>query len=243
MFSSLRIDSGATTKAMLIRIGMDLGTSAALGPVFPDGRFEYIPIPEWNRKTMETRTYANTTGHLGKRYSEYLPNRLWNKRLHHDPDFEACTYSESSVKRIYLRRMQKGDILAFYAGLKPFRVPGGKEGLYLIGYLVVDEMLDFDSMGEAERRSNSLQHAKNAHILATDLKGLVIIVGNRCALLDRAVKISRVGRDRRGGPNFKLSRKMEQLLGVGGSIQRSVPPKFVTSRRGVSNLMRILSLR
>ncbi len=31
-------------KAMLLRVGMDTGTDGALGPVFPDGSFEYIPF-------------------------------------------------------------------------------------------------------------------------------------------------------------------------------------------------------
>lgn len=224
----------------MIRIGIDLGTSAALGPIFPDGSFEYVPIPEWSPKSKESRTYRNTAGHLGKPYSVYLPRRLWNQRLHHDPDFEKCTYGESSVKRVYLRRMEKGDIIAFYAGLRPFGVRDGKEGLYLVGYLVVERVLDFDSMSREEVRRAVRLHSCNAHVLAHDLRGLVVLVGSRCRILDRAVLISRVGRDRRGAPNFKVSREMEQLLGISGSIQRSVPPKFITNPRGVRNLERLL---
>ncbi len=33
-------------KALLLRVGLDRGTGGALGPIYPDGTFEYIPIPE-----------------------------------------------------------------------------------------------------------------------------------------------------------------------------------------------------
>lgn len=46
---------------MLLRVGIDKGCGGALSPIFKDGSFEYIPIPELDHDTRETRTYQNTS--------------------------------------------------------------------------------------------------------------------------------------------------------------------------------------
>lgn len=33
-------------KAMLLRVGIDTGYGGTLGPIFEDGSFEFVPIPE-----------------------------------------------------------------------------------------------------------------------------------------------------------------------------------------------------
>lgn len=62
-------------KALLLRIGIDKGTDGALGPIFEDKSFEYIPISERHQSTEE-RTYRNTLGRKGQPLSTYLPKRL-----------------------------------------------------------------------------------------------------------------------------------------------------------------------
>lgn len=41
-------------KALLLRVGIDKGYGGCLAPIFRDGSFEYIPIPE-RRATSESR--------------------------------------------------------------------------------------------------------------------------------------------------------------------------------------------
>jgi Nucleotide modification associated domain 3 len=43
-------------KALLLRVGIDRGTGGGLGPIFPDGTFEYVPIPERKRTRITAAT-------------------------------------------------------------------------------------------------------------------------------------------------------------------------------------------
>lgn len=63
-------------KAMLLRVGIDKGAGGALGPIFEDGSFEYVPIPEDDPESIEDRTYKNTIGRAGKPLSTYLPKGI-----------------------------------------------------------------------------------------------------------------------------------------------------------------------
>jgi hypothetical protein len=38
--------SGGVRKILLLRVGIDMGCGGTLGPIFQDGTFEYVPIPE-----------------------------------------------------------------------------------------------------------------------------------------------------------------------------------------------------
>ena len=62
-------------KAMLLRIGIDSTAGGALGPIFDDGSFEYIPIPE-GCDSGERKTYRNIIGRKGKPLSEFLQMQL-----------------------------------------------------------------------------------------------------------------------------------------------------------------------
>ena len=107
-------------KALLLRVGIDKGSDGILGPIFSDGSFEYIPIPETDLNSHETRTYDNTKGRFGKYLSFYLPKKGKNKKIHFDPEFQTFTYGDIKTKAKYLSKLKKDDIIVFYAGLTPF---------------------------------------------------------------------------------------------------------------------------
>ena len=44
-------------KCFLLRVGIDKGFGGCPAPIFEDGTFEYVPIPEIN-VTTEKRVYA-----------------------------------------------------------------------------------------------------------------------------------------------------------------------------------------
>jgi len=75
-----------------------------------------------------------------------------------------------------------------------------------------------------------------------DTEDLVIIVGNKkkSRLLNKAILISQTKYDRNGKPYQAVSKKMEKMLGISGSIQRSIPPRFISSENNVSNLKSLL---
>lgn len=60
-------------KIALLRVGIDTGSGGIHGPLFQDGSFEYIPIPDG--LNQDNRTYGNTVGRYGKRLVEYFPGK------------------------------------------------------------------------------------------------------------------------------------------------------------------------
>jgi hypothetical protein len=231
-------------KAMLLRVGVDKGTDGALGPIFEDGTFEYIPMSE-NFQSKEQRTYASTIGSHGRPLSTYLPGKIDNRVIHFDPEFETFTYGDPTVKRKYLLKLQKEDLLVFYAGLTPFRNDKYKEALYLIGYFTVENVVDFNQLSEYEMGKYYLLYSNNAHLKRMDYpEDLVIIAGSRVnsRLLDNAILISQTKYDKKGKAYNAVSKEMEVSLGISGSIQRSIPPRFITSRDKLENLKHILRL-
>ena len=56
---------------VLLRIGIDTGSGGIHGPLFADGTFEYIPIPDGH--AIDERTYGNTAGRHGRNLIDYFP--------------------------------------------------------------------------------------------------------------------------------------------------------------------------
>jgi len=86
-------------------------------------------------------------------------------------------------------------------------------------------------------------YPNNAHLKRSCGTGdLIIIVGDKkkSRLLDKAVLISQTKYDKNGKPYQAVSKKMEKLLGISGSIQRSIPPRFISSENNVRNLKSLL---
>ena len=118
-------------------------------PVFPDGTFEFIPIPEDRDLTgrhavryRDLKSY-NRPGHD---LTEYVPQRLWGWPTHNDPEFDSFTYGdncETSPRAASLKRVEPGDFLFFLARLErhPRQQPRREYGFYLVGYLEVEEVL------------------------------------------------------------------------------------------------------
>ncbi|MDX1747726.1 MAG: hypothetical protein R3324_17465, partial [Halobacteriales archaeon] len=211
----------------LVGIGADSTNTEPIPPVDRSRAFEYIPIPEREGPggTVEERTYGNTKlRHRDGMVADYVerivpssdgPERtgtvLAEWPFHHDPNFDALTYGESTSRGAYvkkLRRLTPGDVVAFYTGL---RHPDSRfTHRYLIGYFSVTDVIDFQAIqtdgetarftdlpdGEQDRLVG--RHAANAHAkryLATGHlpsgNGLVIVDGEEPGgLLDRAIRIS-----------------------------------------------------
>ena len=234
--------SGKRMKAYLLRVGIDLGYGA-LGPIFEDNTFEFIPISE-RSPSREPRTYSTMNGHHGGVLADYLPRKLQQCPPHFDPEFSSNTYGDPSGKAKQLRKLQKGDLLVFYAGLQPWRHQRElKKGLYLIGFFCVDRVFDFQSIPKREQPTYRTLLRENAHMkrIHPAWEDLVIVQGSEESfLLDRAVLISRDGVDRRGRRLSVASNQFEQLTGVKGSLQRSQPPRWIRQTKHVKNLWKLL---
>jgi len=216
-------------KIALLRVGIDSGSGGIHAPLFADGSFEFIPIPD--DFGLDRRTYGNTRGRFMPSLLDYFPERMKarmaNQSVHYDPEFETFTYGDPTSPKAGLRRLEQGDLLVFYGGLQGFDHVSPPE-LYLIGYFEV--ML----AGIASHLSDSAIdlcranfHVMHQSVFARQKTRLILIKGgDGSRLFNRAVRISSTGTNRLGKPLKILSPKMAGIFGSFGgkeSIQRSNP--------------------
>jgi hypothetical protein len=198
---------------------MDLGFGG-LGPLFPDGTFEYVPIPE-SETTERTLFFRDIPARGGGSVARFVLVKYRESPSHYDPEFETFTYGDPTKnKRGQLLRLGSGDMLVFYAGLRPPEQTQGSK-LYIIGYLIVRQ-------AHAIRNTNpwpppTLERLwGNAHFRRKECdEGLVVVEGDpeRSRLLTRAVPLS--------DDSQKILPEMTKLLGVSGSVKRAGAGRWV----------------
>lgn len=217
-------------KVVLLRVGIDTGSGGMLGPIFADDSFEFIPIDA--RHDCLDRTYGNTEGRHNRDFIEYssknLREKMKNALLHFDPEFGTFTYGDPTTLKQSLKKLERGDLLIFYAGLKGWDNCKTPAGLYIIGYFVVETAGTYNDL----KRDGLLERfAKNWHILNKDERfdRLVLISGGTGSrLLDKAVRISALEKvlDKGGHPVFVLDSALQCHFGNFtelNAIQRSTP--------------------
>jgi hypothetical protein len=235
-------------KIVLLRVGADSGCTPlnANGPLLPDGRFEFVPIPDL-RVANEPRTYGNTIGRIGRPLADYFPERralIADTAMHVDPEFETCTYGSPTVMQHGLANLEVGDMLVLYGGLRPvaddgYPIPQLQHALYLLGYFEVEWAVRARDYAREELLSvfGENFHVRHDDIFRRDHKRLVLVKGGPGSrLLTKAVPISDRKPNRLGRPTFVLSDEMRNVFGPlsgGGFIERSAPrwidPSFVDS--------------
>ncbi|WP_226006928.1 hypothetical protein [Natrinema salinisoli] len=166
---------------VLAGVGADSTNVGALAPLYDDGRFEYVPIPEKTRETTESETLGSWPLRAGEGVAADLTTRITPQPvhdgtetvtgealeswpLHRDPNFEALTYGEHRTSGYVsrLRALEPGDVVGFYAGLR--RPDGDRTHRYLIGYFTVDGVAVVGpDTPPAEREAILEAHPDNAH--------------------------------------------------------------------------------
>ena len=224
-------------RVVLLRVGIDTGSGGIHAPLFRDGSFEYLPIPDnfgSGKQGIDERTYGNTMSRRGQPLVSYFPERrrtkMRDKPMHFDPEFETFTYGDpirSGPKRS-LAKLKAGDVLVFYAGLKGFDFDSSP-ALHIIGYFEVAAAgfaNDFSSSELNELFANNF-HVRHQTAFEEQKDRLILVKGgNGSRLLRRAERISVLGTNRVGKPLFRLSPEMQKIFGnFGGAtaIQRSTP--------------------
>jgi hypothetical protein len=229
-------------QVVLIRVGVDTGAGGIHGPLFADGSFEYIPIPDRFGSTngVDARTYGTVLGGKHEPLINYFPTRRRSKYkdqpIHFDPEFESFTYGDPSTLKSRLKTLQENDLLVFYAGLQGWdfhRDPA----LYIIGFFSVScaglpKQLT-ERFGSTKWREYFAKnfHVRHSVVFKDQKDRLVLVKGDQAKsrLLTRAVQISAVGKDRTGRDIHVLSPDMQKIFGhFDGhtSIHRS-PPRWV----------------
>ncbi len=173
------VGRAAARKALLLRVGMDRGAGGALGPIFDDGTFEYIPIPE-REETFDDRTYETLIGTHGLPLADFLPKRLARVHPHVDPDFKSLTYGDALPrKRRQLSRLDQKDLLVFYCGLAP-SPSADRPRLFIIGYFEIQSVFNLQASTIETDSGLRRRFSKTAHFLRRSAdQELVLVKGSR----------------------------------------------------------------
>lgn len=184
--------------SVAINVGANTNAPGFRGPVFADGRFAFVPIPE----SESTREPVPTYGDLAPHLPVEIPEDLRETSVHLDPEFseyplgEAYTYGDPhGVKARPLSDLAAGDHAFFYATLDaasddPPAWQAPEWGAYLVGQfrLARDPITDYAGLGADERAL----FASNAHVKRETMDAAVLLRGDPDAsrLYDRAVPLS-----------------------------------------------------
>ena len=221
-------------KIALLRVGIDSGCGGIDGPIFADRSFELMPIPDTWR--LDHRTYGNALGRSGLPLVEYFPPArraaMSSCTMHVDPEFTTFTYGDPTSPKAGLRKLQKGDLLVFYAGLLGHGCVE-ESALFLVGLFEVEFAGIASTLSKQQIEACSENfHVRHLAMFEEQRSRLVLVKGGAGSrLLKYAVKISAVGHDKSGRPLKVLSPEMPKIFGTFGgriSIQRS-PPRWVAA--------------
>jgi hypothetical protein len=132
---------------LLVRVGIDSTDGNWNAPVRSAcGEFAYVTITE--AKPLRpglTRRYDEFTTAVA-RFGQTLPPQLLGQPTHLDPDFEHLTYGDQGQRARSISALQHGDLLAFFAGLRPIEAPGGPLLYALIGLCRIEEIVTAESV-------------------------------------------------------------------------------------------------
>jgi hypothetical protein len=226
-------------QVVLLRVGIDAGCGGIQGPLFQDGTFEFVCIPD--NHGVSVHTYGNMLGRDGKPLAGYFTEArrklMAEQHVHVDPEWDTFTYGDPTPPKRSLRYLRPGDFLVFYCGLQEWDADGGRNrdhrpALYLAGYFQValaGMASDFDRKVLRTEFANNF-HVRYPTVFKRQRDALVLVKGGPGSrLLRKAHQISAEGRDRAGNPLKVLSPTIQKIFGTFQghvSIQRS-PPRWV----------------
>ena len=229
-------------RVVLLRVGIDSGCGGIQGPLFSDGTFDFVCIPD--KKRVSVHTYGNMVGRDGQPLVGYFAESrrkiMAEQHIHLDPEFETFTYGDPTTPKRSLRNLNPGDWLVFYCGWQKWDAEGGwdrehRPALYLAGFF---EVAMAGMAGDFDEKVLKADFGMNFHVrypavFEQQKDDLVLVKGGpNSRLFRRAYQISVEGKDRIGKPLKVLSPEMQEVFGdFGGhiSIQRS-PPRWVEPR-------------
>jgi len=156
----------------IINVGVNASHGQLRGPIFADGTFEFIPIPEQGRRRScpECETlprYCDLESFNGLDLLKFIPKRYYHCRVHNDPEFVSYTYGDYptiSPRAANLQKLKKGDFIFFLARLVKCRseVFTNEAGFYFIGFFEVEDILK--ETVARPKRSILRKFINNAHI-------------------------------------------------------------------------------
>jgi len=154
-------------KIFIINVGVNSRHGALRSPIFKDGTFLFIPIPETREPQCPLLpTYRELVGPANLKY---IPQRFYDVRVHNDPEFESFTYGdfpEDHPRAANLKKISRGDYLFFLANLTSYDCNKEKflnrKGFYLIGFFEIEKVLR--NVNEKPSLEDLKIFGNNAHI-------------------------------------------------------------------------------
>ena len=217
-------------RGLLVRVGIDQAYGRWNAPVDPgDGGFVYVPIPEGPHTRFHPKldrrfpefvpAVSDFCGRLGLHLHDDLrfPRQLLTCPMHLDPDFEHRTYGDDGSRRgAGLRTLAEGDLVAFYAGLRPITHCEHRLLYALIGLYVVEEVVPIHAVAKKN-------WCKNAHTRRSNAGAGDVIVRAKKGVSGRLDRCIPVGEWRAGA--YRVRRDILKAWGglsvKDGFIQRS----------------------
>lgn len=222
-------------RAYLVRVGIDQAFGGWNAPIDPDtGTFVYVPIPEKAGTEFQpglAASYDPFRQSLADCFGLSLPAGLSGRQPHLDPDFGTLTYGDNGLRRGKgLCDLSRGDLVVFYAGLRPVRPCEHRLIYAIIGLYRVGDVVRLRNV-PAER------WAENAHTRKLKQGPDDVIIRatpGTSGRLERAIPIGEF-RDRAYRVRRDLLTAWGGLSCRDGFIQRSaVPPTFRDPARFVA---------
>jgi len=219
-------------RAILVRTGIDHSYGHWNAPIDPEsGQFVYVPIPDGKKRYHQgmRRTYREIVPALDKFSKKFgigeigFPLVLFDKAMHLDPDFQTLTYGDNGQKRgSGIKQLSQGDILVFYASLRP--IAQAKELTYaLVGLYTVLRVTRADRLPPCRWKENA--HTRWTPISPNDV--VVDAIAPRSGRLKRCLPIGE-WRNKSYRVRREILKKWGGLSVKDGYIQRSArPPEFL----------------
>lgn len=223
-------------KGYLVRVGIDQAFGKWNAPIDAEtGDFVYVPIPEKagtafqpgmaiGYEPFRAAVTAFSVRHPGARPGVCTPpEQLNGLNPHLDPDFERLTYGDNGLRRGRgLCDLAAGDVVVFFAGLRPIQRSGQKLIYGIIGFYRVSEAVRL-------RDIPSSRWAENAHTRKIKHGPDDIIIRAQSGVSGRLSRAIPIGEYRDGA--YRVCRDLLAAWGDltcrDGFIQRSaVPPAF-----------------
>ena len=182
-------------RSLAINVGANTNQPGFRGPLFADGTFEYIPIPEEKPTSEPVPTYADLEVTTDVSEVADVP-------VHFDPEFpeaggERYTYGdEHGVKARPIADLSARDYLLFYATLsttaeRPEWAPP-EWGAFLVGHFrLAREPVTGEAYADLPPEDRAVFDS-NAHVKRADFDARVLVLGDptESRLYDTAVPLS-----------------------------------------------------
>jgi putative DNA base modification enzyme with NMAD domain len=227
-------------------------------PLFEDGTFELIPIPERDRwKGRWIKRYRDLICfNSDKPLTRHLPRNYHKRFVHNDPDLVNMTYGNGmSPRAALLEKVAKGDWVAFYARLTPIKrgkTVKREAGFYIVAAFevknIIRELPHVKGTAETRRKSILKQYGRrlghrileNAHtrhwLLSpkfSDRMRMIIVGGRRSRRFVKPIPLTRAlcegcFKDKNGKP-WKWDKSKSELQTI-GSYLRSIRMAEVSTK-------------